>query len=163
MKVYYDSDTNEDLIKDYKIAIIGYGSQGHAHALNLRDSGVKNICIALRNDSSSIKKAQNAGFAVKTVAEAAKWADIMMMVTPDELQADIYNSDIEPNLRENGSLFFAHGLNIHFGLIFNVFWVCVWQDCDRYNPYPKSYMLYELIYSTDKWLKNYMRLIVFIF
>ena len=74
MKVYYDSDTNEDLIKDYKIAIIGYGSQGHAHALNLRDSGVKNICIALRNDSSSIKKAQNAGFAVKTVAEAAKWA-----------------------------------------------------------------------------------------
>ena len=117
MKVYYDSDTNEDLIKDYKIAIIGYGSQGHAHALNLRDSGVKNICIALRNDSSSINKAQNAGFAVKTVAEAAKWADIMMMVTPDELQADIYNSDIEPNLRENGSLFFAHGLNIHFGLI----------------------------------------------
>ena len=117
MKVYYDSDTNEDLIKDHKIAIIGYGSQGHAHALNLRDSGVKNICIALRNDSSSIKKAQNAGFAVKTVAEAAKWADIMMMVTPDELQADIYNSDIEPNLRENGSLFFAHGLNIHFGLI----------------------------------------------
>ena len=117
MKVYYDSDTNEDLIKDHKIAIIGYGSQGHAHALNLRDSGVKNICIALRNDSSSIKKAQNAGFAVKTVADAAKWADIMMMVTPDELQADIYNSDIEPNLRENGSLFFAHGLNIHFGLI----------------------------------------------
>ena len=117
MKVYYDSDTNEDLIKDHKIAIIGYGSQGHAHALNLRDSGVKNICIALRNDSRSIKKAQNAGFAVKTVADAAKWADIMMMVTPDELQADIYNSDIEPNLRENGSLFFAHGLNIHFGLI----------------------------------------------
>ena len=117
MKVYYDSDTDKDLIKDYKIAIIGYGSQGHAHALNLRDSGVNNVCIALREDSSTIQKAQNAGFDVKTVAAAAKWADIMMMVTPDELQADIYNSDIEPNLKENGSLFFAHGLNIHFNLI----------------------------------------------
>ena len=117
MKVYYDSDTDKDLIKDYKIAIIGYGSQGHAHALNLRDSGVNNICIALREDSRTIQKAQNAGFDVKTVADAAKWADIMMMVTPDELQADIYNSDIVPNLKENGSLFFAHGLNIHFNLI----------------------------------------------
>ena len=117
MKVYYDSDTDKDLIKDYKIAIIGYGSQGHAHALNLRDSGVNNVCIALREDSSTIQKAKNAGFDVKTVADAAKWADIMMMVTPDELQADIYNSDIEPNLKENGSLFFAHGLNIHFNLI----------------------------------------------
>ena len=117
MKVYYDSDTDKDLIKDYKIASIGYGSQGHAHALNLRDSGVNNVCIALREDSSTIQKAQNAGFDVKTVADAAKWADIMMMVTPDELQADIYNSDIEPNLKENGSLFFAHGLNIHFNLI----------------------------------------------
>ena len=117
MKVYYDSDTDSDLIKDFKIAIIGYGSQGHAHALNLRDSGVSNVCIALREDSSSIQKAQNAGFDVKNVADAAKWADIMMMVTPDELQADIYNSDIEPNLKENGSLFFAHGLNIHFNLI----------------------------------------------
>ena len=117
MKVYYDSDTDKDLIKDYKIAIIGYGSQGHAHALNLRDSGVNNVCIALREDSSTIQKAQNAGFDVKTVADAAKWADIMMMVTPDELQADIYNSDIEPNLKENGSLFFAHRLNIHFNLI----------------------------------------------
>ena len=107
MKVYYDSDTDKDLIKDYKIAIIGYGSQGHAHALNLRDSGVNNVCIALREDSSTIQKAQNAGFDVKTVADAAKWADIMMMVTPDELQADIYNSDIEPNLKENGSLFFC--------------------------------------------------------
>ena len=117
MKVYYDSDTDKNLITDYKIAIIGYGSQGHAHALNLRDSGVSDVCIALREDSKSIKKAENAGFEVKTVADAAKWADIMMMVTPDELQADIYNSDIEPNLKENASLFFAHGLNIHFNLI----------------------------------------------
>ena len=117
MKVYYDSDTDKNLITDYKIAIIGYGSQGHAHALNLRDSGVNNVCIALREDSNSVKKAENAGFEVKTVADAAKWADIMMMVTPDELQADIYNSDIEPNLKENASLFFAHGLYIHFNLI----------------------------------------------
>ena len=117
MKVYYDSDTDKNLIIDYKIAIIGYGSQGHAHALNLRDSGVNDVCIALREDSSSVKKAHNAGFEVKTVADAAKWADIMMMVTPDELQADIYTSDIEPNLKENASLFFAHGLNIHFNLI----------------------------------------------
>ena len=90
MKVYYDSDTNKDLIKDNNIAIIGYGSQGHAHALNLRDSGVNEICIALKEDSSSRSKAENAGFEVKNVSEAAKWADIMMMVTPDELQADIY-------------------------------------------------------------------------
>jgi len=117
MKVYYDSDTDKNLITDYKIAIIGYGSQGHAHALNLRDSGVNDVCIALREDSNSIKKAQNAGFEVKTVADAANWADIMMMVTPDELQADIYSYDIEPNLKENASLFFAHGLNIHFNLI----------------------------------------------
>ena len=127
MKVYYDSDTDKNLITDYKIAIIGYGSQGHAHALNLRDSGVSDVCIALREDSKSIKKAENAGFEVKTVADAAKWADIMMMVTPDELQADIYNSDIEPNLKENASLFFAHGLNIHFNLI-NACLIAVHQD-----------------------------------
>ena len=80
MKVYYDSDTDKNLINDYKIAIIGYGSQGHAHALNLRDSGVSDVCIALREDSSSVKKAQNAGFEVKTVADAAKWALKKLMV-----------------------------------------------------------------------------------
>ena len=117
MKVYYDSDTDQDLIKSSKIAIIGYGSQGHAHALNLKDSGVTEVCIALREDSKSKKKAENAGFKVMNVAEASKWADIMMMVTPDELQADIYKNDIESNLKEGGSLFFAHGLNIHFNLI----------------------------------------------
>ena len=117
MKVYYDSDTDQDLIKSSKIAIIGYGSQGHAHALNLKDSGVNEVCIALREDSKSKKKAENAGFKVMNVAEASKWADIMMMVTPDELQADIYKNDIESNLKEGGSLFFAHGLNIHFNLI----------------------------------------------
>ena len=78
MKVYYDSDTDRNLITDYKIAIIGYGSQGHAHALNLRDSGVNDVCIALREDSNSIKKAQNAGFEVKTVADAANWAVVQL-------------------------------------------------------------------------------------
>ncbi len=107
MKVYYDSDTDQDLIKSSKIAIIGYGSQGHAHALNLKDSGVNEVCIALREDSKSKKKAENAGFKVMNVSEASKWADIMMMVTPDELQADIYKNDIDPNLKEGGSLFFC--------------------------------------------------------
>ena len=100
-----------------KVAIIGYGSQGHAHALNLKDSGVNEICVALRDGSSSIEKAQNAGFDVMNVSEAAKWADVMMMLTPDELQADIYNDDIKDNLKEGSALLFAHGLNIHFNLI----------------------------------------------
>ena len=93
MKVYYDKDADLDLIQSKKVAIIGYGSQGHAHALNLKDSGVNEICVALRDGSSSIEKAQNAGFDVMNVSEAAKWADVMMMLTPDELQADIYNDD----------------------------------------------------------------------
>ena len=117
MKVYYDSDANSELIKDSKVAIVGYGSQGHAHALNLRDSGVKEVCVALKEGSSSITKAENAGFQVKTVSEAASWADVMMMLTPDELQADIYNNDISEKLKNGASLFFAHGLNIHFNLI----------------------------------------------
>ncbi|SUZ59379.1 uncharacterized protein METZ01_LOCUS12233 [marine metagenome] len=117
MKVYYDSDADPELIKDSKVAIIGYGSQGHAHALNLRDSGVKEVCIALKEGSSSIIKAENAGFQVKTVSEAASWSDVMMMLTPDELQADIYNNNISERLKNGASLFFAHGLNIHFNLI----------------------------------------------
>ena len=117
MKVYYDKDADLDLIQSKKVAIIGYGSQGHAHALNLKDSGVNEICVALRDGSSSIEKAQNAGFDVMNVSEAAKWADVMMMLTPDELQADIYNDDIKDNLKEGSALLFAHGLNIHFNLI----------------------------------------------
>ena len=117
MKVYYDKDTNLELIQSKKVAVIGYGSQGHAHALNLRDSGVSEVCVALREDSSSEEKAKNAGFDVKNVADAAKWADVMMMLTPDELQADIYNADIKDNLKEGSALLFAHGLNIHFDLI----------------------------------------------
>ncbi|MFT9179716.1 MAG: ketol-acid reductoisomerase [Zymomonas mobilis] len=117
MKVYYDSDADLGLIKSKKIAILGYGSQGHAHAQNLRDSGVAEVAIALRPDSASVKKAQDAGFKVLTNAEAAKWADILMILAPDEHQASIYAEDLKDNLRPGSAIAFAHGLNIHFGLI----------------------------------------------
>ena len=117
MRVYYDRDADVNLIKAKKVAIVGYGSQGHAHALNLRDSGVKDVCVALREGSASAKKAENEGLKVMNVADAAKWADVMMMLTPDELQADIYYDHIHDNIREGAALAFAHGLNIHFNLI----------------------------------------------
>ena len=117
MKVYYEKDADLEIIQSKKVAVIGYGSQGHAHALNLKDSGVSEVCVALRDDSSSVEKAKNAGFNVMNVADAAKWADVMMMLTPDELQADIYNADIKDNLKDGSALLFAHGLNIHFDLI----------------------------------------------
>ena len=87
MKTYYDKDTNKDLIKNKKVAIFGYGSQGHAHALNLKDSGVKEVVVALREGSSSIKKAEGAGLKVMSLSDAAAWADVVMMLTPDELQS----------------------------------------------------------------------------
>jgi ketol-acid reductoisomerase len=117
MKVYYDKDADLSVIKAKKIAIIGYGSQAHAHAQNLRDSGVENVKIALRENSQSIPKAKNDGFEVLNNKEAAKWADIVMILAPDENQADIYKEDIAPNLKNGGSLAFAHGLNVHFNLI----------------------------------------------
>jgi ketol-acid reductoisomerase len=117
MRVYYDRDADLNLIKTKKVAIVGFGSQGHAHALNLRDSGVKTVAVALRPGSASAKKAEAAGLPVMSVAEAAKWADVMMMLTPDELQADIYAAEIAPNIREGAALMFAHGLNVHFNLI----------------------------------------------
>src|SRR6201993_4848768 len=117
MRVYYDRDADINLIKGRKIVIIGYGSQGHAHALNLRDSGVKNVAVALRKGSQGVKKAQAEKLNVVEVAEAAKWADVMMMLTPDELQADIYNNHLHPNMKQGAALMFAHGLNIHFNLI----------------------------------------------
>ena len=117
MKVYYDKDCNADLLKGKKVAVIGYGSQGHAHAANMRDSGVKEVRIALRTDSSTNKKAQEAGFETMSVADAAKWADVMMMCAPDELQRDIYYADLEKNMKPNSALAFAHGLNMHFNLI----------------------------------------------
>jgi len=117
MRVYYDRDADLNLIKSKKVAIVGYGSQGHAHALNLRDSGVKDIVVALRADSGSVKKAEGEGFKVMTVADAAKWAEVVMMLTPDELQGGIYEADLKDNMGEGSALMFAHGLNIHFNLI----------------------------------------------
>ncbi len=99
MRVYYDRDADLNLIKSKKVAIIGYGSQGHAHAQNLRDSGVKEVVIALRSGSASAAKAEKAGLKVMAVADAAKWADFMMMCAPDELQADIWRDHIAANLR----------------------------------------------------------------
>jgi len=117
MRVYYDRDADLNLIKGKKVVIVGYGSQGHAHALNLRDSGVKDVAVALRPGSASAKKAEGEGLKVMDVASAAKWADLMMMLTPDELQGDIYREHIQDNIRDGAALAFAHGLNIHFGLI----------------------------------------------
>ena len=117
MDMLYDCDADTDLIKSKKIAVIGYGSQGHAHTLNLRDSGVAEICVGLRPDSSSVAKAQAEGIEVKSIADAAAWADIVMILTPDELQKDIYNTHIANNIRVGAALMFAHGLSIHFNLI----------------------------------------------
>ena len=117
MRVYYDRDADLNLITDKKIAIVGYGSQGHAHAQNLRDSGVKDVAIALREGSPTAKKAIEAGFAVKSNAEAAAWADIVMILAPDEHQAAIYATDLHDNLKQGATIAFAHGLNVHFGLI----------------------------------------------
>lgn len=116
VKMYYENDCNMDLLKGKTVAIIGYGSQGHAHALNLKDSGI-NVIVGLRKDSESSKKAQDAGLTVKEVAEAAKAADVIMILVPDEKAADIYYDDIAPNLVAGNILMFAHGFNIHFNQI----------------------------------------------
>ena len=117
MQVYYDNDANINIIKNLKVAIIGYGSQAHAHAQNLRDSGVSQIKIALKEGSNSIAKAKQANFEVVSNQEAAKWADLVMVLTPDEFQAEIYQNDLSSHLKQGASLVFAHGLNVHFGLI----------------------------------------------
>ncbi|OYV50741.1 MAG: ketol-acid reductoisomerase [Rhodospirillales bacterium 20-60-12] len=117
MRVYYDTDADVNLIKGKNIAVIGYGSQGHAHALNLHDSGVKNLVVGLRAGSSAIAKAQAAGLKVMTPDEAAKWADVVMILTPDEGQGDLYRDSLAKNLRPGTAIAFAHGLNIHFNLI----------------------------------------------
>ena len=127
-----------------KVVIVGYGSQGHAHAANL-DSGVAEVAVALRSDSSSRAKAKNASFQVMDVAEAAKWGDVIMMLTPDELQADIYNDEIAENIRPGAAIAFAHGLNVHFNLIeprndIDVFMIapkgpghCSFRVCERWR------------------------------
>jgi len=117
MKMLYEKDANVDLIKSKKIAIFGFGSQGHAHALNLKDSGVKDVAVALREGSPSQKKAEAQGLKVMSLSDAAEWADVLMVLTPDELQSQIYKNHIEQRMREGTSLAFAHGLNIHFNLI----------------------------------------------
>ena len=117
MRVYYDRDADLNLIKGKKVAILGYGSQGHAHANNLRDSGVKDMVVGLRPGSGSAPKAADAGFKVVPPAEAAAWADVVMMLTPDEGQATLYEQDILNNIRPGASLCVAHGLSIHFNLI----------------------------------------------
>src|SRR5689334_15815439 len=117
MRVYYDRDADVNLIKGKNVVVVGYGSQGHAHALNLKDSGVKDVRVALRPGSATAKKAENAGLKVMTPAEAAKWADLVMILTPDELQAKLYTEDLAPNMKPGAALAFAHGLNVHFNLI----------------------------------------------
>jgi len=114
--IYYDKDANPELVKSKKVAIVGYGSQGHAHALNLKESGVE-VCVGLRLGSKSQPKAEAQGLTVMTVAEAAKWADVIMMLAPDTMQAAIYTESIEPNLSAGKTLMFAHGFNIRYGTI----------------------------------------------
>ena len=117
MRVYYDRDADVNLIKSRKVAVIGYGSQGHAHARNLHDSGITDVVVGLRPGSAGIAKAEGAGLRVMGPSEAAAWADVVMVLTPDELQGDLYRDHLGPNMREGTALAFAHGLNIHFNLI----------------------------------------------
>ncbi|HVK41978.1 MAG TPA: ketol-acid reductoisomerase [Phenylobacterium sp.] len=117
MRVYYDRDADLARILDKKIAIVGYGSQGRAHALNLKDSGVKDVVVALRPGSATAKKVEADGLKVMTVAEASAWADAVMVLAPDELQRGIYKEEIAPNIKDGAALLFAHGLNVHFNLI----------------------------------------------
>ena len=117
MRVYYDRDCDTNLIKDRKVAILGYGSQGHAHALNLRDSGARNLAVALREGSPSAQKARGENLDVLGIEEAAQWCDLMMFTMPDELQAETYRRQVHDHLGEGSAIAFAHGLNVHFGLI----------------------------------------------
>ena len=116
MQVFYDKDADLSIIQSKSVAIIGYGSQGHAHANNLKDSGVR-VVVGLRPGSGSAIKAETAGLAVKPIAEAVADADVVMILAPDEFQADLYRNEVEPNLKNGATLAFAHGFNIHFDLI----------------------------------------------
>ena len=117
MRVFYDSDANLNLIKERNVLIVGYGSQGHAHANNLNDSGVRNVKVGLREGSSSRAKAEAAGLVCVTPSEGAAWADLVMILVPDELQADLWRDELAAHMKPGAALAFAHGLNIHFGLI----------------------------------------------
>lgn len=113
MKVYYDGEANLDLLKNKNVVVLGYGSQGHAHALNLKESGV-NVCVGLRPDSANWAKAKEAGLEVKSVAEAAKWGNVIMILLPDQNQKSVYDAEIAPYLNEGDTLAFGHGFNIHY-------------------------------------------------
>ena len=113
MKVYYDGDANLDLLKNKKVAVLGFGSQGHAHALNLKESGI-NVIVGLRKTSASWEKAEKAGLKVKTIADAVKWADVIMILLPDQNQKEVYDKEIAPNLKSGDALAFGHGFNIHY-------------------------------------------------
>jgi len=117
MRVYYDRDADVNLIKGKKVAVVGYGSQGHAHSNNLKESGCTEVRVALRPGSASAKKAEDAGLQVMDPGEAAAWADVVMVLAPDEHQASLYTEQLAPNMRAGTALAFAHGLNIHFNLI----------------------------------------------
>jgi len=117
MRVYYDTDADLNLIRAKKVAIVGFGSQGHAHALNLHDSGQTELAVALRPGSGGIAKAESQGLRVMAPAEAAAWADVVMVLTPDELQADLYRDSLHARMRPGAALAFAHGLNVHFNLL----------------------------------------------
>jgi ketol-acid reductoisomerase len=116
MKIYYDKDADLSIIRGKKVAIIGFGSQGHAHAGNLKDSGV-DVVVALRSGSPTAKKAEASGLAVKSVPDAVKWADVVMVLTPDEFQSQLYKNEIEPNLKQGATLAFAHGFAIHYNQV----------------------------------------------
>ena len=117
MRVYYDRDADVNLIKGRRVAVVGYGSQGHAHARNLHDSGVRDVVVALRPGSGGVAKAEAAGLRVMAPSEAAAWADVVMVLTPDEGQGDLYREHLAAHMKEGAALAFAHGLNIHFNLI----------------------------------------------
>ena len=117
MQVYYDKDADLSIIQGKKVAIIGYGSQGHAHALNLRDSGVEDITIGLRKGSSSWAKAENEGLKVAEVVEAVTGSDLVMILTPDEFQSQLYANEVEPNLKQGAALAFAHGFSVHYNQV----------------------------------------------
>ena len=116
MNIYYDKDCDLSIIQSKKVCIIGYGSQGHAHANNLQDSGAE-VCVGLREGSSSAAKAEGAGIAVKSIEDGVAWADVVMVLAPDEHQAAIYKEQIEPNIKQGAAMAFAHGFNIHFEAI----------------------------------------------
>ena len=116
LDIYYDKDCDLSIIKKKKVAVLGYGSQGRAHALNLKDSGV-DVVVGLRPDSSTNKKVKADGLESKATADAVKGADVVMVLTPDELQAKIYREDIEPNIKDGAALAFGHGFAIHYGQV----------------------------------------------